>query len=120
MNDKRLELARRLEDLPKPSDLRDSEAKVIAYLEGQGWVKTLDIELETNLAQPTISLAISRLKDRDWIKERTIEKEGRGFASKEYRLKTKWLAEVEFKNRKYIKTKEYNLRKIRYKKTILF
>ena len=33
MNDKRLELARRLEDLPKPSDLRDSEAKVIAYLE---------------------------------------------------------------------------------------
>jgi predicted transcriptional regulator len=63
-------------------------ARTIAYLSKRDESQSVDIENGADLRQPEVSLAIQRLRDRNWISERKIKKEGKGRPTHTYKINT--------------------------------
>ncbi len=62
-------------------------ARVLAYLQQVNEVTSNELEMETILRQPEVSIAMRQLKERDWINEREEKKPGKGRPYKIYSLK---------------------------------
>lgn len=114
MEEDRERFAECLDEIPEP-DLRFSEALVISALVGRDFLESKTIKNMTNLSQPCVCLALNRLEEKDWVESRIKEdmEDNRGGTSKEWRLKKKWKAELIFSVKKYIKRKEYNIKKLK-------
>ena len=63
-------------------------ARTITYLSKTAESLSVDIESGADLRQPEVSLAIQRLRDRNWILERKIKKEGKGRPMHTYKIST--------------------------------
>lgn len=63
-------------------------ARTIAYLSKTAESLSVEIESGADLRQPEVSLAIQRLRDRNWISERKIKKEGKGRPTHTYKINT--------------------------------
>lgn len=85
--------------LPDPSDeqeefssilmeigLRRNVAKVLTYLAGVVEATSRDIETNSDLRQPEVSIAMRELRELGWISERDEKNPGKGRPYRIYRL----------------------------------
>jgi predicted transcriptional regulator len=61
-------------------------AKSLVYIIKKGEVKSIEIERETRLRQPEVSIAMQYLRKRGWIAKSDIKKEGKGRPVHSYTL----------------------------------
>lgn len=66
--------------------VRRNLAKVLVYLSGTDEATSRDIERGTDLRQPEVSIAMSRLHSEGWIENRESKAESKGRPVKIYRL----------------------------------
>jgi len=76
----------RLVELLIKAGLHRNLAKVIAYLSNVKRAKAKEIERYADLRQPEVSLTMKTLKERKWVREREVKREGKGRPLKEYEL----------------------------------
>jgi predicted transcriptional regulator len=62
-------------------------AMTLAYMQNANSATSLELERSARLRQPEVSMAMRRLKERDWINEREEKKPGKGRPYKIYSLK---------------------------------
>ncbi len=87
-------------------------ARTLAYLTGKEEVKSIEIERDTGLRQPEVSIAIQFLRNKGWVKKRDIKKQGKGRPVHAYRLASplsKIIGEIETDRRKKIDDLEKSL-----------
>jgi predicted transcriptional regulator len=77
-----LEFVQGLQDL----GINRNVAHLITYLKSVGEASSRDIEKSTGLRQPEVSIAMRKLRERDWLTEREIKHEGKGRPMKIYSL----------------------------------
>ncbi len=78
-------------------------ARILSYLQNKNEVTSVELERESGLRQPEVSIAMRDLNERGWISEREEKKPGKGRPYKVYSLKVgfnKIIAELEKKQRK--------------------
>jgi predicted transcriptional regulator len=61
-------------------------ASLITYLKDVKEVSSKEIEIATDLRQPEVSIAMRTLRERGWLAERELKKEGKGRPMKIYAL----------------------------------
>ncbi len=61
-------------------------AKSLVFIIKKGEVKSIEIERETRLRQPEVSIAMQYLRKRGWIAKKDIKKEGKGRPVHSYTL----------------------------------
>ncbi len=91
-------------------------AKTLAYLKERDEVKSIEIERDTGLRQPEVSIAIQFLRKKGWVKKRDIKKQGKGRPVHAYRLAqpiSKIIGEIEAERKKMIEDLETNLRELK-------
>ena len=66
--------------------VRRNVATIIVYLKDLDEATSRDIEKGSELRQPEVSIAMRVLREKGWIAEREVKKEGRGRPMKLYRL----------------------------------
>ncbi len=99
-------------DLLVKNGLKPKIARTLAYLTGKEEVKSIEIERDTGLRQPEVSIAIQYLRKRGWVKKRDIKKQGKGRPVHAYKLAHplgKIIGEIETDRRKLINELEQNL-----------
>ena len=67
--------------------MRKPVARMLAYIQQWNEASSIELELETGLRQPEVSIAAKQLKERDWINEREKKIPGRRRPLKIYSLK---------------------------------
>ncbi len=78
-------------------------ARVLSYIQNKNEVTSVELERESGLRQPEVSIAMRELKGRGWINERENKKPGKGRPYKVYSLKVgfdKIVDELERQQRK--------------------
>ncbi|EQB72377.1 MAG: ArsR family transcriptional regulator [Thermoplasmatales archaeon A-plasma] len=68
------------------SDIPRSVAYTLVYIRDKGEVTSVEIERETGLRQPEVSIAMQWLRRKGWINKRNMKKEGKGRPVHGYRL----------------------------------
>ncbi len=68
------------------SDIPRSVAYTMVYIRDKGEVTSVEIERETGLRQPEVSIAMQWLRRKGWINKRNMKKEGKGRPIHGYRL----------------------------------
>ncbi len=68
------------------SDIPRSVAYTLVYIRDKGEVTSVEIERETGLRQPEVSIAMQWLRRKGWINKRNMKKEGKGRPIHGYRL----------------------------------
>ncbi|MDS0256406.1 ArsR family transcriptional regulator [Thermoplasmatales archaeon AK] len=68
------------------SDIPRSVAYTLVYVRDKGEVTSVEIERETGLRQPEVSIAMQWLRRKGWINKRNMKKEGKGRPIHGYRL----------------------------------
>ena len=68
------------------SDIPRSVAYTLVYIRDKGEVTSVEIERETGLRQPEVSIAMEWLRRKGWINKRNMKKEGKGRPVHGYRL----------------------------------
>jgi len=63
-----------------------SVATLITFLANADEATSREIEMGTSMRQPEVSIAMRKLRERDWISERDIKHEGKGRPMKVYNL----------------------------------
>ncbi len=76
----------RLAELLQKAGLPKNVAKTLAYMRKKGEVTSVEIEKNTTLRQPEVSIAMQWLKKRGWVTKRDLKKEGKGRPVHGYRL----------------------------------
>jgi predicted transcriptional regulator len=66
--------------------VRRNVATIIVYLKDLDKAGSRDIEKGSGLRQPEVSIAMNKLREKGWIAERDIKREGKGRPMKMYRL----------------------------------
>jgi predicted transcriptional regulator len=61
-------------------------AKTLIFLSKRKETTSVDIEINTGLRQPEVSIAMQELRRRKWITKRDIKKEGKGRPVHSYHL----------------------------------
>ena len=61
-------------------------ARTLAYMKKRTEVKSIEIEMNTGLRQPEVSIAMKHLRNKGWIVKRDIKKEGKGRPVHGYKL----------------------------------
>jgi predicted transcriptional regulator len=61
-------------------------ATLITFLANADEATSREIEMGTSMRQPEVSIAMRKLRERDWITERDIKHEGKGRPMKIYKL----------------------------------
>ena len=69
-------------DLGMPKNL----AKTLLYVSQVEECRSVDIEQETKLRQPEVSIAMQQLMNNGWVAKRTLKKKGKGRPIHIYRL----------------------------------
>ncbi len=91
-------------------------ARVLSYLKSRNEVTSVELERETGLRQPEVSIAAKELKERDWINEREEKKPGKGRPHKVYSLKvgfTKIIAELEKQQKKAVDEMQKTIKRLK-------
>jgi predicted transcriptional regulator len=83
-NDADLEFAQGLQNL----GVHKNVASLITYLKDVKEVSSKEIEIATDLRQPEVSIAMRTLRERGWLAERELKKEGKGRPMKIYALQS--------------------------------
>ncbi len=68
------------------SNIPRSVAFTLVYTRGKEEVTSVEIERETGLRQPEVSIAMQWLRRKGWINKRNMKKEGKGRPVHGYRL----------------------------------
>lgn len=68
------------------SDIPRSVAYTLVYIRNRGEVTSVEIERETGLRQPEVSIAMQWLRRKGWINKRNMKKEGKGRPIHGYKL----------------------------------
>ena len=68
------------------SDIPRSVAYTLVYIKDRGEVTSVEIERETGLRQPEVSIAMQWLRRKGWITKRNMKKEGKGRPIHGYKL----------------------------------
>lgn len=63
-------------------------ASLITYLKDVDEGSSKDIEMATDLRQPEVSIAMRTLRERGWVVEREIKRDGKGRPMKIYSLRS--------------------------------
>ena len=103
-------------DLLVKNGIKPKIAKTLAYLKERDEVKSIEIERDTVLRQPEVSIAIQFLRKKGWVKKRDIKKQGKGRPVHAYRLAhpiSKIISEIEAERRKVIDELESNLKELK-------
>lgn len=74
-------------DLLKDLGFSQNMATVLLFLSGRDKCTSREIETESNLRQPEVSVVLRTMKDKGWVEEAPGEKDGRGRPTKVYYLK---------------------------------
>ncbi|NLH78588.1 MAG: MarR family transcriptional regulator [Acidobacteria bacterium] len=74
-------------DLLKELGFSQNMATVLLYLSDKSKVTSREIEKDSNLRQPEVSVVLRTMKDKGWVEEAPGEKDGRGRPTKVYYLK---------------------------------
>lgn len=76
----------KLAELLQKAGLPKNVAKTLAYMRKRREVTSVEIEKNTTLRQPEVSIAMQWLRKRGWVIKREIKKEGKGRPVHGYRL----------------------------------
>lgn len=76
----------RFADLLIEAGLNKNVALCLTYISSHDNIKTKDIEFDVRLRQPEVSTAVSKLREKNWIKNYTEKKEGKGRPTHVYKL----------------------------------
>ena len=68
------------------SDIPRSVAFTLVYIRNKGEITSVEIERETGLRQPEVSIAMQWLRRKGWINKRNMKKERKGRPVHGYRL----------------------------------
>ncbi|MCL4329155.1 MAG: ArsR family transcriptional regulator [Candidatus Thermoplasmatota archaeon] len=68
------------------SDIPRSVAYTLVYMRDKEEVTSIEIERETGLRQPEVSIAMQWLRRKGWINKRNMKKEGKGRPIHGYKL----------------------------------
>ena len=68
------------------SDIPRSVAYTLVYIRDKDEVTSVEIERETSLRQPEVSIAMQWLRRKGWINKRNMKKEGKGRPIHGYKL----------------------------------
>jgi predicted transcriptional regulator len=68
------------------SDIPRSVAYTLVYIRDKGEITSVEIERETGLRQPEVSIAMQWLRRRGWVNKRNMKKEGKGRPIHGYKL----------------------------------
>ncbi len=68
------------------SDIPRSVAYTLVYIRNKGEITSVEIERETGLRQPEVSIAMQWLRRKGWINKRNMKKEGKGRPIHGYKL----------------------------------
>ncbi len=68
------------------SDIPRSVAYTLVYIKDRGEVTSVEIERETGLRQPEVSIAMQWLRRKGWITKRNMKKAGKGRPIHGYKL----------------------------------
>jgi predicted transcriptional regulator len=68
------------------SDIPRSVAYTLVYIKDKGEITSVEIERETGLRQPEVSIAMQWLRRKNWIVKRNMKKEGKGRPIHGYKL----------------------------------
>ncbi len=82
MDDNFNELSNLLIQLGLPKNV----AKTLAYLRYHDEAMAVDIEFNGGMRQPEVSVAIQYLLSKNWIRKKSVKKEGKGRPVRLYRL----------------------------------
>jgi len=96
----------KLAELLQKAGLPKNVAKTLSYMRKRGEVTSVEIEKNTTLRQPEVSIAMQWLKKRGWVTKRDLKKEGKGRPVHGYRLSKpfpKIVGEINKELRKKIK-----------------
>ncbi len=91
-------------------------ARVLSYLKNGNDVTSVELERETGLHQPEVSIAMKELKQRGWISEREEKKPGKGRPYKIYSLRigfNKIIAELEKKQKKAVEEMQTSIKRLK-------
>jgi predicted transcriptional regulator len=91
-------------------------ARVLSYLKNRNEVTSVELERETGLRQPEVSIAAKELKEYGWINEREEKKPGKGRPHKVYSLKVEFnkiIAQLEKQHRKAIDEMQKNIKRLK-------
>ena len=94
----------KLAELRQRAGLPKNVAKSLAYMRKKKEVTSVEIEKNTTLRQPEVSIAMQWLLKRGWITRRDIKKEGKGRPVHGYHL-TKPFSEIVSELNKELKEK---------------
>ena len=88
----------KLAEVLQRAGLPRNVARTLVYMKRRDEVKSIEIEKNTDLRQPEVSIAMKYLREKGWITKRDIKKEGKGRPVHGYRLAKpfpKIVAEIE-------------------------
>ena len=88
----------KLAEVLQRAGLPRNVARTLVYMRKKDEVKSIEIEKNTELRQPEVSIAMKYLREKGWITKRDIKKEGKGRPVHGYRLAKpfdKIIAEIE-------------------------
>jgi predicted transcriptional regulator len=85
--------------------MKKPAARMLSYIQQGNEASSIELEMETDLRQPEVSIAAKQLKERDWINEREENILERGRPFKIYSLKVGFkdiIAQLEKQQRKAV------------------
>ncbi|NTV27066.1 MAG: ArsR family transcriptional regulator [Methanothrix sp.] len=83
-DEKDLEFVQGLESL----GMKRNVASLITYLKDVEEASSREIEMATDMRQPEVSIAMRTLRERGWVAEREIKRDGKGRPQKIYALRS--------------------------------
>lgn len=90
-------------------------AKALIFILKEGETKSRDIEINTGLRQPEVSVAVNDLMENNWISKEEVKKEGKGRPVHHYTLDKEFdgiISEIEEKEQEKIDKIKENIQKI--------
>ena len=100
------------QDLGMPKNM----ARTLMYISQVDECRSVDIEKETKLLQPQVSVAIQELRNRGWVKKQDIKKKGKGRPVHHYKLSkdiTKLITLFEKEKIKEIQEINHNVKELK-------
>ncbi len=91
-------------------------ARILSYLQNKNEVTSVELERESGLRQPEVSIAMRDLNERGWISEREEKKPGKGRPYKVYSLKVgfnKIIAELEKQQKKAVDEMQASIKRLK-------
>ncbi len=76
----------KLAEVLQKAGLPRNVARTLVYMRDKDEVKSIEIEKNTDLRQPEVSIAMKYLREKGWITKRDIKKEGKGRPVHGYKL----------------------------------